>query len=181
MNINMNEFLRAAGQTIKAGVKEMDRLITLGKRGKELHARVAQRMIEPVRNELAISYSRSGLAITGTFKAKDGDAPGALYAAAVTNVEIARNLFGLRAYFPAELNEHIYARGGVFQYGGVRGVASKKTKRALKNNNKGVLGGGYSVIEPRPYFDLDGAQYSRLLAQYKAIYQEEVDNARSGS
>lgn len=175
--LNINLLVSSGLNSLKQMAKEVDRAVTVGDRAKTIGVRVARRMEAALKSELEISYRRSGLAKVGNFKEKDGDKPGALYAAAVANVEITSTAFGLKARFKANLPKAVYARGGVFEYGGVRSKASTKTKQKYKKLHPH----GNLIIPARLFFSLDVAQIERLRTEYQRIFEEELKHGGTGS
>ncbi len=85
-----------------------------------------------VRSELQKSYQRTGLAVVGNWKAKNGDSPGDLYQAWVVKSDIRINMRGVIVYIAADMpgGRHFYERAASFQHGAVHGIAGSKESKS---------------------------------------------------
>lgn len=147
-----------------------------------------RRLVPYVRKELDLSYIGSGLAIAGSFKAKDGDYPGALYEAAVLTSIITADNAGIQCRFAPGFNRHVYARGGIFQYGGVIGLGKTnrassprarlkleiKSQAGYKSKN---LGGGIWTVHARRFFAIQPLGIARLSKEFARLFQEEYSKS----
>ena len=142
--------------------------------------RAAVKLEPEVRDQLEISYARTGL----------GKKTGNLFAAWVTESIINSNLRGILVYLARDMPDALYKYAGVYQSGGVWGVKGAKNNKkaarfrvALKQNQHGYstkLAGGVRTQSARP-IEFSNEQMTALAALFVQLINAELESEANHS